>query len=252
MVTEILEAAQRPLKATVIDDGAFRLLAFPFGGPIPLRGAPRGADLDGQWFSETTDIKANWLPYRVVDWHHGGDETLGRTVIGKAKLDPEPEEDGHWVTVWLERGQRRLDLIRRLAERGAQIFGSSESIAGTGQLKALDGTVRPWAPNVPGEITVWPYWRQTLSTSPQNTHSVLRPLKAALTDLVEEYDSEIAPDFWGTMAKAVGEIGADLRATSGLGSGELAAMRRDDPSLAAALGRLRGVLDRLEAVTHPE
>lgn len=234
-----------PMKATVIDDGAFRLLAFPFGGPIPMRGAPRGADLDGQWFSERTDIKADWLPFRAVDWHHGGDETLARTVIGKATLDAEPEEDGHWVTVWLERGQRRIELIRKLAERGAQLFGSSESISGTGQIKALDGTVRPWARDIPGEIITWPYWRQTISTSPQNTHSVVRPLKAALSDLSSEYDLP-GGDFWATIAKAAGDIGSDLLVTSGSGPGNPAATIPTDATLAAALAHLRGVTDRIE------
>lgn len=239
-----MEEALQPLKATVLDDDAFRLCAFPFGGPIPMRGAPRGADLDGQWFSEATDIKADWLPFRAVDWHHGGDKVLERTVIGKAMLDDEPDEDGRWVTVWLDRGQRRLDLIRKLAERGAQLFGSSESISGTGQLKALDGTIGPWRPNVPGEIVTWPYWRQTLSTSPQNTHSIIRPLKAALADL-DEY-GEVAPDFWATVTKAMRDIGMDLAATLEEPPGSLPAPSDPDRNLAAALAHLRAVSDRLE------
>ena len=39
-----------PMKATVIDDDAFRLLALPFGGPIPYPGAPRCAYLDRHLF----------------------------------------------------------------------------------------------------------------------------------------------------------------------------------------------------------
>jgi hypothetical protein len=46
------------MKATLLDDDAFRLLALPFGGPIPFPGAPRGADLDRQWLSERTDFGA--------------------------------------------------------------------------------------------------------------------------------------------------------------------------------------------------
>ena len=236
-----------PLKATAIDDTAFRLPALPFGGPIPLPGAPRGADLDGQWFSERTDIKAAWLPYRAVDWHHGGDRTMARTVIGKAILDAEPDDEGHWVTVWLERGQRRLALIRQLAERGAQIFGSSESIAGTGQLKALDGTVVPWKAGLPGEIVTWPYWRQTLSTSPQNTHSIIRPLKAALADL-EGYGITGPDDFWASIGKAIRDTGTDLRSLLGDSPGGDAAPPALDPRLAAALAHLRDASDRLAAV----
>jgi hypothetical protein len=34
-----------------------------------------------------------------------------------------------------------------------------------------------------GHITVWPMVLQTLTTSPQNTYSVLRPMKAMLDDI---------------------------------------------------------------------
>ncbi|MDP9134539.1 MAG: hypothetical protein M3N56_06895, partial [Actinomycetota bacterium] len=58
------------MKATLLDDDAFRLLALPYGGPLPYPGAPRGADLDRQWLSDRTDFGA---PPKTVDvtWHHG-------------------------------------------------------------------------------------------------------------------------------------------------------------------------------------
>ena len=121
--------SMKAVKATILDDDAFRLLAIPFGGPIPSPHSPRGVDLDGEFFSERTEIRPAWLKARAVDWHHGADSTLGREVIGKA-VDPEMDEDGWWVTVWLDHGSKRLNLIKKLAERGAQLFGSSESVAG--------------------------------------------------------------------------------------------------------------------------
>lgn len=218
--------ARRPLKATLLDDDAFRLLAIPFGGPIPSPHSARGVDLDGEWFSERTDIRPDWLRARAVDWHHGADRTLRREVIGKA-VDPVMEEDGWWVTVWLEHGQRRLDLIRKLAERGAAIFGSSESVAG---LVRRD--------KASGEILQWPYWRQTLSTSPQNTYSVIRPVKAVLegTDL-----TDTTPAFWRDLGPRLETLAADLRSTSSYGTGDGAARQRD---LTAALTRLESATER--------
>lgn len=196
-----------PMKATILDDDAFRLLAFPFTGPIPNASAPRGVDLDGEWFSERTDIKPEWLKARPVDWHHGGDKVLRREVIGKA-VDPEMDEEGWWVTVWLDHGARRLGLIKRLAERGAQLFGSSESIRGMTE-KATTG-----------EILKWPYWRQTLSTSPQNTHSVLRPLKAAILDEGDDdLYGRLTPAFWRDITDMLPDLIADLRRTSFGGDG---------------------------------
>ena len=190
------------LKATLLDDDAFRLLAIPFGGPIPSPHSPRGVDLDGEWFSERTDIKAAEFPIRDVDWHHGKDQTFRREVIGKA-VDPEMDEDGWWVKVWLDHGARRLGLIKRLADAGAQLFGSSESIPG-----------RTVIDKATGHIDVWPYFRQTLSTSPQNTLSVIRPMKAALGDSLP--------------IEAIRDLASDLRLTSAaaLPSGDTAAMRR--------------------------
>lgn len=168
------------MKATVIDDDAFRLLALPFGGPIPYPGAPRGADLDRQWFEPDTDFGS--VPRRVpVTWHHGMDQTMGKSVIAEAG-DLDFDDDGGWVTVWLRHGERRLNLVRRLAEKGAQIFGSSEAVDGSSRLRA-GKAILPWRRDIPGAIVSWHYSGQTLSTSPQNTLSVLRPLKATLDDL---------------------------------------------------------------------
>lgn len=219
-----------PVKATLLDDDAFRLLAIPFTGPIPTRTAPRGADLDGDWFSPRTDIKPDWLKARDVDFHHGKDDLgvmspasyarqlqppkEGREVIGKA-IDPVMEDDGWWVTVWLDRGARRLALIQRLAERGAQLFGSSESVAG---MTAKAAT---------GEILRWPYWRQTLSTSPQNTHSVLRPMKAMLDDAVGDMYPALTPAFWRDITAEVAGLTSDLRRTSLGGDGAAKAGRTD-------------------------
>lgn len=251
-----------PLKATLLDDDGFRLLAIPFGGPIPSPHAPRGVDVDGEWFSERTDIKPDWLKARAVDWHHGKDPygvmnpreyaamaqppEQGREVIGKA-VDPRMEEEGWWVTVWLEHGARRLDLVKQLAERGAQLFGSSETIAGL-QSKASTG-----------EILRWPYWRQTLSTSPQNTLSVLRPLKAALDEALSTVYPSTTPAFWRDITGDLRDLAADLRLTS-LGGDDaakagrvLSAQNLDDIEAAArmfeeatgvALDKLRAVLAR--------
>jgi hypothetical protein len=204
-------------------------------------------DLDGEWFSPRTDIKPDWFDIRLVDWHHGHDERMGRAVLGKAvDLGPfdgagsEPDEDGWWVTVWLAHGERRVDLVKKLAERGAQLYGSSESVAG---LVAKAKT---------GEILAWPYVRQTLSTSPQNTYSVLRPLKATLDAYVAE-GMPIGAAFWSDMR----DLGVSLhdpslwRAVDAAKSGRVpsgpneAAIRDALDAADTALGRV------LEAVARP-
>src|SRR5688500_3866755 len=107
-----------PIKAKPLDDdelGAWfdgrvsrRFLAIPWGGPIPSQKSSLGVDLDGEWFSERTDIYGKFPILkrereRPVDFHHGLDPTgmMGSTIIGKSILDPDPDEDGWWVDVWL-------------------------------------------------------------------------------------------------------------------------------------------------------
>jgi hypothetical protein len=193
------KADMAPIKATLLDDDHLRLLAIPFSGPFPSDTNPRGADRVGQWFDERTNIHPRLFEARPVDWHHGGDPlgVMGRTVIGKAILDDEPEEDGWWVDFWVKQGEKRLSLIKRVAER-QPIFGSSEAL----WMKATDD----------GHITDWPYWRQTLSTSPENTHSILRPAKAVLADFASvgiEVDASIK-----AFIRDLDALGVDLRSTS--------------------------------------
>lgn len=224
----------QPIKATVLDDDHFRLLAIPFGGPIG------GRDLDGQFFSERTNIHPTLVPARVVDWHHGKDPLMGRSVLGKAVLDAEPEDDGWWVDVWLSHGEKRVALIKRLAEK-APIFGSSEAL----WVKASSD----------GEILDWPYWRQTLSTSPQNTQSIVRPaMKAALDD----FDTAGIPvdDRLRAFIGDLDALGVDLRSTSLVGENAAKAGRvlagRNEARLREAMKLFAEVLSELDKYNQPD
>ncbi len=145
------------------------LLAIPFGGPIPNPLYAKGMDLDREWFSERTDIKPSWFEARPVCWHHGDDAFMGNDPLGKA-TNLTRQEDGWWVDVWLTARDRRIKAIAQLAEAlgaaGGELWGSSAPIG------------RFVKTSKSGEILVWPYAEQTLSTSPQNTKSILRPGKA--------------------------------------------------------------------------
>lgn len=242
--------AQEPMKATLLDDDSFRLLAIPFGGPIPSTTFARGVDQQFETFTERTDVKASWLPERVVDWHHGDDSLMKRTAIGKA-VDPRMEDDGWWVTVWLDHGERRLQTIQHLAERAkanmrADIFGSAESIQGMTRKAA---PVRDGNGFMVRELLVWPYWRQTLSTSPVNTKSILRPLKASVDDL---YANGITPTdaFWADLQVDLANLEADLRSTSFEGEGAAKAGRVlsaiNESALRKAVDELFAVLAKLE------
>lgn len=219
-----------PVKAQAMDveelsawfDGrtSRRLLAIPFGGPIPSPKSPRGVDLDNEWFDESTDIYGTVKGLRetrerLVDWHHGHDPTgvMKRTIIAKSLLDEEPDEAGYWSTVWIKLGEKRVELVRRLAERGAELFGSSEAA-----YKKADPD---------GRITEWPMILQTLTTTPQNTYSVLRAAKARelaeLNDSVDPALLRVLDDLslLGTNLSASGDFRETMAKTGRLLSGSL-------------------------------
>lgn len=258
--------AQLPLKATLIDDDAFRLLALPFGGPIPYPGAPKGVDLDRQWLDEGTDFGRP--PKRVdVTWHHGLDSKLGAEVIGKAG-DLAFDDDGGWVTVWLDHGRRRTRLVKRLAEAAAgdpevDIFGSSEAIPHTSRIHTGKAEI-PWRRDIPGFISRWHYIGQTLSTSPQNTRSILVPLKATLTDLA---DGSIDPtaDFFSDLTTFLdslspsSDVGKAGRVLAARNEARLREAREhideayyDPKRRRAALRLLDDVFRELETFIHPD
>lgn len=164
-----------------------RLLAIPFGGPIPRPGAPRGVDYDNEFFSDRTDIYGGVRALkqtreRLTDFSHSyaapdaryGDPTGMMTghVIGKSILDPNPDEDGWWVDFWFNLGDKRVRMIEALAARGRQLFGSSQPVPGKAQ-RNPDGS---------GEITVWPFMLETLTPAPSNTHSAFLPAKSMLEE----------------------------------------------------------------------
>jgi hypothetical protein len=159
-----------------------RVLVVPFGGPIPSPKAPRGVDLDGEWFSERTDLTGDYAVLRasrvrLVDWHHGVDPVgkMKGAILGRIVLDENAEDDGYWADFWANAGEKRLALVKRLEERGAALYGSSRAAN-----KAADPDT--------GEITYWPLIRHTITTSPQNILAVVPPIKAVLDhpDLAEQ------------------------------------------------------------------
>lgn len=183
-----------------------RLLAIPYDGPIPSGKHKRGVDLDGQWFSPKTDLYGPYTALRhsrerYVDFHHAKSPKMGKAILGRVIIDEEPEEDGLWVDFWLKAGEQRVQLVKALAERGAQLFGSSQAVYG----KADEQT---------GEILEWPWYLETISTSPVNTWSVIRPLKAALDS------DDLSAAALRALAVGIDNLGEDLRLTSAVVQGE--------------------------------
>ena len=214
------------MKAEQLGSTKWRVLAIPFGGP--LKG---GKDLDGEYFSPRTDVKASWFRERPVLFHHGKDTSIGDAELG-VEGELEREKDGWWATMWLNRSSQYWTLVDKLLQAG-KMFGSSGALA---HLVRKD--------SVSGEILVWPHIEQTLTPTPANPYARITASKAiagfdsvgiALDDSLRAIlaDPDVVAD----------DLQPDLLdggAPSGYlpDGGEAAAMKR----LASALDDLEGLL----------
>lgn len=268
---EIVAKALMPVQAKAQTDDeaeawlsgktARRMLAIPFGGPIPSPKSPRGVDLDGQWFSERTDLVGEYAALkatrdRLVDWHHsyapiggrGGDPApttvnMNGVAVGKAVLDERPDEDGLWADFWLDAGQKRLSLVRRLVERGAQLFASAQPVA--------PGKADP----LTGEITYYPVLYMTVTTSPQNTLAVVTP-KALLAEL-DSAELAVSPAIRDLLTE-LDALGAELpqrfRSDGGVAAVKAGGVSTDRIArgLATLLAPLEEVRDSLRGSDQPQ
>jgi len=217
------------LKAEQLGSSKWRVLAIPFGGPF------KGSrDLDGEFFSPRTDIKARWFKERPVIFQHGQDADAGDEDYGVQEMDAEAQKDGHWGTVWLNRSARYWAQVDAMLRAG-KMFGSSGAIA---HLVRKD--------RASGEILVWPHAEQTLTTTPANPYARITASKAlagfdtagiALDDRLKAVlaDLDALADDLRTDLTNDGEPAGDLS-----GGGDAAAMAR----LASALDSLEGLLRR--------
>lgn len=159
-----------------------RILVVPFTGPLP--GGKAGLDLDGEYFDEASDLVGPFAILRrtrerLVDWHHDQDPTgkMKGAIVGRIVLDERPEDDGLWAEFWANAGEKRRKLLADLEAKGVPLYGSSQS-AGKAFVQVAED----------GHIDTWPLVRHTITTSPQNTHAVVPPLKGLL-DAGTEYEA---------------------------------------------------------------
>jgi hypothetical protein len=206
------------LKATQVSTSKWKVLAIPYGGPF------KGRDLDGEFFSEKTDIKEDWFDRRPLVWHHNLDKTIDDPVLGTAD-DLERTREGWWTTVWLDRSNQYWAAVNELLAAG-KIYGSSGSLPNF--VKTDKRT---------GEILVWPYIEQTFTPTPSNFYSVVVPAKAV--NHFDEAKIGLSPALRGILSD-LDSPPADLSSDLPSG-GDLAAKQR----VADALKRAEAIEERL-------
>lgn len=241
-----------------------RHLAIPFGGPTSGKAIGKadngiGYDLDGEFFDAATDLYgplAGFGRERLTDWHHVtfGDRTdpaglMKGAILGRIVLDEDPSSEnldgvdlmGVWSDFWANAGEKRRQLVAMLERKGVPLFGSSQPLQ-----KAVLIDKRT------GHIDRWPVRFHTITTSPQNTHAVLPPMKADLLD--SPYLAELSVGALRAFLADGDNLGHDLLSTprgeEGAKAGRVLSGVNEadiDEAIAALLGsaeKLRTVLAR--------
>lgn len=134
-------------------------LAVPFGGPL------EGKDLDGEYFSERTELGLTPQSELPVLWHHGRDDWLGHVRLGTAR---------HWR---LTKGGWVADLD--LEPEGLPFLLVSELAQQADLFASVGAVARSVVRGRGGHIDRWLVDELSLSTSPQNLYAVVRERSAA-------------------------------------------------------------------------
>ncbi len=122
------------------------------GGYLLVWGEARQRDLQGEYFTQETDVGLDWYEQRPVLYHHGLDGALKAAVIGV--IDTlKPDDIGLWAEAQLDLHKRYVRAVQRLVDKGV-LSWSSGSLPHLVQVGG-DGQIKRW-PIVEGSLTPTP------------------------------------------------------------------------------------------------
>jgi hypothetical protein len=124
-------------------------LAAPYGGPFS------GRDLDGEFFTKSTDFALDWYAEIPLLYHHGRDGVMQTTKVGSVK-SRELTDDGVWAEAQLDASNKYFEVIKKLIKAGKLFFSS----AAPPHLVQTD--------TKSGEIRRWPMYELSLTPTPSN------------------------------------------------------------------------------------
>ena len=97
------------------DDGAV------VGGYIALWGSPETKDLQGDYFTPETWLGLDEYPSVPALFHHGLDEKVGLSVIGR-RVKSGVDDTGAWVEDWLDKSNQYWKMVRPLLDKEALFY----------------------------------------------------------------------------------------------------------------------------------
>lgn len=138
------------------DETVVQGLAVPFDGPFSAGDDGPGRDLDGEFFSKSTNFAMDWYPEGVpLLYHHGHDPDVEIEVVGRVKKRSIGDV-GMWAEAQLDASHRYFEAIKDLVRKGKLYFSSGAN----GHLVQTD--------KKSGEILRWPLVEISLTPTPSN------------------------------------------------------------------------------------
>lgn len=160
-------------------------------------------DLEGEFFTKSTDFGLE-LPARVgVYYNHGQDEKLGKKRLGRAELTE--TEDGIWFTAQLDLSDRYQAKVYELAE--LERLGASSGAAPHLVEKKQAGKAT--------EILAWPVAEASVTVTPAEWRNTVAALKNVSLETFEEAEAEVkaateAADTLSPLLRGSGKAGDQL------------------------------------------
>lgn len=164
-------------------------LAIPFG-------SPQHRDLDGEFFTKSTNYCLDWFPDgRPQLYHHGLNGKTKTAVVGREKSH-EIRDDGIWIQGELDKRGRYLTVVQQLIDEEA--LGMS-----SGTMPHLVET-----DSKTGEIKTWPWVEESFTPTPASPDAVAGWYSVKSADLfahLREIETEIPTQLVAAIMKSFDE-----------------------------------------------
>ena len=150
------------------EKGLIEGLAIPFGGPLS------GKDLDGEFFTKSTNFLLDDYDKRPLRYQHAKDPAIGWDRIGWQTKAEIKDDEGMWVSAQLDLAHDYAARVIRLlrgctcsddpcACEGKSVLGFSSGAQGSGVLMDYGS----------GEILRWPWVELSLTPTPANPYAMV-------------------------------------------------------------------------------
>ncbi len=141
---------------------------------IPYGGTFAGKDIQGESFTKSTDFCIDWFEKRPLLYDHALNGTIKTYKVGDVFHADAEHDDGVFVRAELNKRGRYYKIVSQLIEKGALGFSSG----------AVPYLVQQDAQK---NITRWPWFELSLTTTPANPDAVVYAVKAS--DALDHMDA---------------------------------------------------------------